>query len=92
MNITDNTELSRSKNIPFSEIDDELVMMDLEQGKYYGLNSVGSSIWTLLSEPITFGKLCDELQLEYKVERDECQKQVKEFVTQLLKSKLVNVK
>ena len=34
---------------------DELVMMDMEKGKYFSLNPVATRIWDLLEKPLDIG-------------------------------------
>jgi len=53
-------------------LDDELVMMDIEQGKYFALNPVATRIWELLEKPLTVGELCLQLRQEYDVEEEQC--------------------
>jgi hypothetical protein len=39
-----------AKSISTSRLDDELVLLDMATGKYFGLNRIGSRIFQLLSE------------------------------------------
>lgn len=91
MKITESTLVTRKTNTTFSEIDNELVMMDLEHGKFFGLNEVGSTIWNLIAEPITVKALCDKLQLEYKVDRQECEEHTKSFLLALEESNMLKL-
>ena len=50
---------------------DEAVLLDLKEGFYFGLNDVGSRIWTLIGEQRTLAEICDTLITEYEVSRDE---------------------
>jgi len=68
---------------------DELVMMDLEQGKYFSLNPVATRIWSLLERPVTVEALCDELQQEYEVGHKTCFNEVKEYINEMLRLRLV---
>ena len=52
-----------------SAIDDEIVLMSIERGKYYGLSKVGSDIWRRLTQPISAGNLCAALAGEYTGDR-----------------------
>lgn len=55
-----------------AQIDGESVILDLEQGAYFGLNTVGARVWELLQEPITVGQIVDAVTSEYEVDRDQC--------------------
>lgn len=47
------------------------------------LNEVGGEIWKLLDEVETEEEIVDRLQEEYEVEREELQKDVREFIGKL---------
>ena len=68
---------------------DEAVLLDLKEGFYFGLNDVGSRIWTLVGEQRTLGEICDQLITEYEVSRDELERHVHTLVEELLNKGLV---
>ncbi|TVR15130.1 MAG: PqqD family protein [Balneolaceae bacterium] len=70
-------------------LDDELVMMDIEKGKYFSLNIVATHIWEYIKEPRTFPEICDYLLSEYDVDEATCKKEVSELITELEKLGLV---
>ena len=73
------------------EVDRSIVMMSLDQGKYYGLEGVGGRIWKLMEEPVTVAELCRVLQSEFEVDEEVCQREVVEFLTQLAAERLIHV-
>ena len=70
----------RNTEIIDGEIDDNQVMMHIGRGKYFGLNSVGKRIWTLMEEPKTFEEITTALLLEYNISADQCRKEVGAFL------------
>jgi hypothetical protein len=72
-------------------VDEELVMLDPEESRYYGLNDVGASIWELLERPSTVAEICGKLTEEYRVAPELCREQVSDFVQQLVDAGLVQV-
>jgi hypothetical protein len=52
-----------------STLGGEEVVLSLDTGVYYGLNEVGTRIWSLLTEPRTLDDVCDVLEREYDAER-----------------------
>lgn len=74
-----------------SEMDGDLVMMDIEQGQYFGVGGVGTRIWELLGQPITVAGIADAICQEFDVSRDDCLKDVLQFGTQLLTHKIIRV-
>lgn len=78
--ISADTVVSSVTDIMASDIDGGTVMMSIENGKYYGLDNVGSSIWSLLREPIRVNGLIDELLLKFDVDRETCARDVLVFL------------
>jgi len=59
----------------WSTVGDEVVLMNVERGKYYGLGEIGSDIWRRVRGPISVGDLSAALSGEYSgdavvIERD----------------------
>ena len=74
-----------------TELDNTVVMMSVEQGKYYGLDSVGSRIWNLLEQPRRIMEVCAIIQDEFAVERETCERDVLDFVSRLVAANLLKV-
>jgi len=49
--INDKIKFVRNKRLLASRMDDEIVMMHPESGKYFALNPVAARIWELLETP-----------------------------------------
>ena len=77
------TRVARADNVFFSEIDDEVVMMNADLDSYCGIDPVGSRIWTLIEQPIAVSVLCDILREEFEVAADVCEREVIAFLEQL---------
>lgn len=86
-----NTKIQRIADIADAPIDDELVLMSVEHGKYYSMNSVGSDIWQFISTPITISELFDKMKDLYAVEDVNYEEQILEFLTMLHDKKLITV-
>lgn len=78
-----NNVVSRRNDIDTTDLNGEIVMMDLEKGRYFSLNGVGSRIWEIIEEPIGINKIVDCLLEEYDVNRNECEENVLEFLGKL---------
>lgn len=66
----------RSSDVMASQVDNELVMMDVERGMYYALNPVGADIWERLAEPQKVADLCAQLMQQYDVDQATCEADV----------------
>jgi hypothetical protein len=82
------TYLRNSKTIS-GRLHDEMVMMDMEQGKYFSLNQTATAIWEFLENPLTMDELCDRLMEEYEVDRERCLEEVNEYIEEMMKLSLV---
>jgi len=79
----------QNKEIVQSKIGEEVVMLDMESGFYFGLNSVASVIWGLLAEGICFDKLIDQLMAQFDVERALCEADTLELLDQMLEKNII---
>lgn len=80
----------RNKDLLTSNLDEELVMLSIQTGKYYGINSVGRRIWELLVLPVSVPQICDQLLKEYEVSRQQCEQEVLAFLNELEAQKLLS--
>jgi hypothetical protein len=74
-----------------SELDGETVMMSMENGMYYGMNDIGSHIWPLLDEPCAVADICERLLREFEVGREQCEREVLQFLNQLAEERIIRV-
>jgi len=82
--------IRNSKTIS-GRLHDEMVMMDLAQGKYFSLNPVATRIWELLEVPAGVEELCGRLQEEYDVDPETCMEEVTDHLQEMVRSGLVSV-
>ena len=66
-----------------AKVDSEIVALNIEKGVCYGLNRVGSHIWSLLAEPIRVCDLCAALVAAYVVDQEVCERQVLDLLVEL---------
>jgi hypothetical protein len=90
-NISLQTKLQRNPNMVISKIDDEVVMMSIENGEYYGLDEIGSCIWGRIEKPIVVEELIQNLMDEFDVDRSDCQNDTIEFLNDLYSKGLLIV-
>jgi hypothetical protein len=73
------------------DLGEEAVILSLEDGMYYGVNTVGSRIWSEIQQPRTLQQLLGTLTDEFEVDPDECLRDLKAFLQQLADKGLVQV-
>lgn len=72
--------IMRNEAIVFTDLDDSIVMMDVDEGHYYELDPVAARIWALLEEASSASKICDTLAGEFEVDAETCQRDTLEFL------------
>jgi Coenzyme PQQ synthesis protein D (PqqD) len=66
-----------------SDLAGDLVLLNLADGVYYGLDTVGADIWRLLDRPRTVRAVVDEIVAQYHVDRVRCEDDVLTFLGDL---------
>jgi hypothetical protein len=84
------TLVIRSDVVIDANIDDEVVALHIEKGTCYGLNPVGSRIWSLLDTRIRISDLCAVLLAEYEVDPIVCERQVLDLLDELRAEGLIS--
>jgi PqqD family protein of HPr-rel-A system len=75
-----------NKSVVCAELDDESVLLDIESGMYFGLDAVGTTIWTMLAEGASEDAIAACLSEEYDLPASQIRADVDEFL-QTLQSK-----
>lgn len=89
MELNSETLIARNKGVLANKVGDEVVMMDMEKGKYFGVNKTGSYIWQLLEQPATIGELCDRLVADFGISKEQCTNELKPFIEQMQKENII---
>ena len=84
-----NARLVRTNAALTTPVEEELVMFDTEAGKYYGLNEVATAIWNRLQNPQTIGSLINSLTAEFEISEEQCRKEVRQFLSDMINRGLV---
>ena len=91
-NITLSSQITKKSELLSSEIDGEIVMMNINTGKYLSMNAVGSEIWKMIEgNPITIETICENLLQMFKVDKAICEREAMEFCSHLLKENLIEI-
>lgn len=89
--LTLDTCLQRNPEQIFTDMDGETVMLNIEQGSYFGIGGTGNRIWELLAEAKTVDELVTVICNEYEVSGAECKEDVLNFCRSLLEQDLAQV-
>ncbi|MEI8355277.1 MAG: HPr-rel-A system PqqD family peptide chaperone [Deltaproteobacteria bacterium] len=76
-------KIVRTADVVSAPVQEELVMFDVDAGKYYGLNQMAAAIWRCLENPVTVAALCAELLNDFDVSPEQCRLEVLAFLSKL---------
>lgn len=74
------------------KLDQEVVVLGIKDGVYYGLDNLGSFIWELIQEPVEVKKVRDAILEKYEVEKSACESDLMDFLEDLQKKELLEVR
>jgi len=89
--ISTNTKIVVTKDQVSCDLSGEAAILNLKSGVYFGLNTVGASIWKLIQEPRSVKEIQDAIQEEYDVEPDQCEHDVMELLQELSTHGLIEI-
>jgi len=78
-----------SEDVVWRNLQGESVLLDLKSGVYFGLDSVGTRIWTLLQDHEDLRSVLQELLEEYDVGEERCARDLMDLVSALAEKGLV---
>lgn len=73
-----------------AQLGDEKVILDLEKGKYYGLNPVGVRIWEIIQTPTSIRNIVSTITSDYNIRRSRCLEKISPFLENLRKNDLIS--
>ena len=72
-----------SPDVVFRDLEGEAVILDLASGRYFGLNAVGTRIWTLLDAGMPLERIVDTLAGEYDADARQIARDVTTLIDEL---------
>jgi hypothetical protein len=88
MNLTDNIIVS--SQAVARQLEDEIVILHLGNGTYFGLDVVGARIWQLMGEGKSLNEVCNIVLDEYEVSREDIERDIVALTKDLLAHDLVS--
>lgn len=83
--------VTQKNGLDATDMDGEIVMMDIEKGKYYSFNEVGSRIWNIIEKPIMVKQIVSILLDEFEVDEKTCETSVFSFLSGIYNDELITV-
>jgi hypothetical protein len=75
--------------VVFRELSGGAVLLNLTSGVYYGLDAVGTKVWSLLTQDQPVSAICATLLGEFEVAPDVLERDVLKLVTELCEKSLI---
>jgi Coenzyme PQQ synthesis protein D (PqqD) len=79
-----------SPDVLYRDLEGQAVILDLSSGLYFGLNEVGTRIWTLIGEGRTVADIAQILSHEYAADASSIERDVRELADALLSRNLIS--
>ena len=89
--ISDRSTVVVTKDQVSCDLSGEAAILNLKSSVYFGLNTVGASIWKLIQEPKTVKDIKEAILEEYDVEPDLCEHDVLELLQELSTHGLIEI-
>ncbi len=87
----DNARITVPDHVLAREVGDELVILNLDNEQYYGLDAVGAAMWTTLTTTPTIQASLEKLHAEYDVELDQLKNDLETLINDLQQDGLLEV-
>ena len=71
------------------KLDDEMVLLNLDSGEYFGLNDSGTRVWELLADGCCRAEVVDTLTREFEVAPEVAASHVATLCDELLRAGLL---
>lgn len=78
-----------SSNQVYSRLGDEVAILELDQGVYYGLNDTGSFLWNLMQKPVRVNEMRAALVEEFDVDANTAEKDLLRVLADLRDAGLI---
>jgi hypothetical protein len=72
-----------SPSVVAAALDDEMVLLNVETGTYFGLDEVGALIWGLITEELDDEAIVTRITSDYDVDDMQARSDLHAFVDQL---------
>ena len=84
--------VSRADGFSTAPVQDDLMMLNVDQGAYYSLDPIAAEFWNMLENPKQVQELVDGLQKRYAVTPEQCQADVLAFLEEMHGNGMIRVR
>lgn len=89
--IAEDTTVVATARTAVTELEGEIVILDVDRDLYFGLRGVAAHVWKLIQDEILVAEVRDQLLQEYDVTVAECERDLIALLERLRSEKLIEV-
>ena len=84
--------LKNSKNSHITQINDKKVILDIDSGKYYLLNNIGTLVWDFIQSEknLSLEEVSDQLAKNFDQKKEVISKEIQDFIESISKFGLIS--
>ncbi len=86
------TRVTSNKRSAACDLDGEMIILQPDSGVYFGLNTVGASIWNFIQAEHSVEELVLHMAHEYNVSRSVCEPEIISLLRDMVTHGLVEVR
>ena len=90
--ISNQSIVTLAKEQASCDLGGEAVVLNFKDGTYYGLDSVGTSVWKFIQEAKTISEGNEYILSNYEVEPKQCENDLLQLFNELEEHKLIYIK
>ena len=83
--------MKRSDRAMARTVDDQIVILDIASGQYFGINDVGALVWDLLEYDTTSDALVKAVLADFDVDQAQAKDDIDALIAQLTEAGLVEL-
>ena len=83
--------VQRDPEVMAAEAGQDLVMVNIANGMYYGVSDIAREVWVAIEHPKKVSDLIDDLLATHNVDRARCEAEALSFLEDLLSEHLLQV-
>lgn len=89
--LADSDLVARMETVVTTDLDGEVIMMNVETGNYFHLDDIATDVWNLLDRPQTIDAVVSGLREIYDVSQEDCRRDVGKLVAELCEAGVLKV-
>lgn len=79
----DGDRFARADRLIASEIGDDVVILDVQSGHFFQLNTTAARVWDTLQTPMTVPAICTAMGERFNVDVEQCRVDVMELIQKM---------